>query len=154
MTTIFKFKIWIENPNFDCFLSNFQGGYFLESGLLQTIWFVLVKSEIAVVQHTPINFFSMSESYLVLKQAEKTKCVSCTVEHMWTVCHIARQLSQVLALQWTTRKILQALELQIISQRPHMHSTTSGNVHSWHGTTCDCIVVIALCSECLKYGTP
>lgn len=31
------------------------------SGLLQTIWFVLVKSEITVVHHTPIKFFSVRE---------------------------------------------------------------------------------------------
>lgn len=60
--------------------------------------FVLVKSEIVVVRHTPITFFSMSESYLVPKPAEKTKFISCTAEHMWTTCHTAKQISQVLAL--------------------------------------------------------
>lgn len=60
--------------------------------------FVLVKSEIAVVHHTPITFFSMSESYLVPKPEEKTKCISCPAEHMWITCHVAKQISQVLAL--------------------------------------------------------
>lgn len=71
----------------------------------------------------------------------------------------------MLVLYWTARKILQTVELQIISKRPHLYSTTSSWPFSeWNFRKVTqlaqnsfmwlCIVGIALFSECLTRATP
>ena len=113
---------------------------------------------------TPITFFLRRRATWFQKQHKRPNAFTA-----WqNVCgwrHVAKQISEMLVLYWTTRKILQAFEHQIISKRRHMYSTTSSWPFSeWNFRKLTqlaqnsfmwlCIVVIALCSECLKCATP